>query len=289
MDTEIRPPQKEQPPKKTSSSVGLTLLRLLLTIAIACLLGAVIYYAAIVSDPILDINPLFQSQNKNKATIQALKETQAALENKISSFVETLDTNQSVIEIELLSIQSTQEMLGKDLQNLVEDGMENQTLSLSVNSLSTLYPELLATLAAQQSANSRHMDALATAQMSSAGTEQEIKLLMILDLLGRVNQYLLHSNFGLAEETLAGANAELDSLLDALPDYQQEIFADMQELVEGALVDLPDKPTLAVEKLELAWQIGISGLPSPSEGEVTATPTPSPSNQADLTTTPTPP
>jgi hypothetical protein len=289
MDTEITPPQKEKPSKRTSSSVGLTLLRLLLTIAIACLLGAVIYYAAIVSDPILDINPLFQSQNKNNATIQALKETQAGLENKIASFVETLDSNQSVIDVELLSIQSTQEMIVEDLQNLVEDSMENQNMSGSVNYLSTLYPELLATLAAQQSANSRHIDALATAQMSSPGTDQEIKLLMILDLLGRVNQFLLHSNFGLAEETLAAANTELHSLMDALPDFQQEVIADMQELVEGALGDLPAKPTLAAEKLELAWQIGISGLPYPAEAEITDTPTPTASNQTDLTTTPTPP
>ncbi|MGB2963371.1 MAG: hypothetical protein WBB69_05245 [Anaerolineales bacterium] len=289
MDTEITSPQKEKPPKKTSSSVGLTLLRLLLTIAIACLLGAVIYYAAIVSDPILDINPLFQSQNKNNATLQALKETQAALENKIASFVETLDSNQSGIDVELLSIQSTQEMIVEDLQNLVQDSLENQTMSGSVNYLSTLYPELLATLAAQQSANSRHIDALATAQMSSPGTDQEIKLLMILDLLGRANQFLLHSNFGLAEETLAAANTELHSLLDALPDFQQEGIADMQELVEGALADLPAKPTLAAEKLELAWQIGISGLPYPAEAEITDTPTLTPSNQTDLTTTPTPP
>ena len=288
MVTEITPPQKEKPPRKTSSSVGLTLLRLLLTIAIACLLGAVIYYAALVSDPILDINPLFQSQNKNNATIQALKETQAGLENKIASFVETLDSNQSVIDVELLSVQSTQEMIVEDLQNLVEDSMENQTISGSVNYLSTLYPELLSTLSAQQSANSRHIDALATAQMGSPGTDQEIKLLMILDLLGRVNQFLLHSNFGLAEETLAGVNTELLSLMDALPDLQQEVIADMQELVEGALADLPAKPTLAAEKLELAWQIGISGLPHPAEAEITDTPTLTPSNQADLTT-PTPP
>ena len=289
MDTEITPPpQKEKPPKKASISVGLTLLRLLLTIGIACLLGAVIYYTAIGWVPNLG-NNFFQPLNNNNAIIQALKETQTAFENQIASLVETVDSNQALTDGELLVIQSTQEMMEEDLQKLADSGRENQSMAESISYLSTLYPELLSTLSAQQSANTRHIDALATAQMSSSGTDQEIKLLIILDLLSRGNQFLLHSNFGLAEEILASANTELLSLRDALPSYQQEVISDMQELVEGALADLPAKSTLAAEKLELAWQIGLSGLPQPVEGEITDTPKPTPSIQVDLTTTPTPP
>jgi hypothetical protein len=147
---------------------------------------------------------------------------------------------------------------------------------------------MLATLTAKQDANARHIDALATAQFNSAGFRQEIELLRILELLSRANQSLLHSNFGLAEETLKATKIELTKLREDLPDFQREVITNMLDLVDQVVVDLPAKPALAAEKLELAWQLGINGLPQLGLGDNTGTITPTPYIQPSLTSTPTP-
>ncbi len=63
----------------------------------------------------------------------------------------------------------------------------------------------------------------------------------------------------------------------------------MLNLVDQAIIDLPAKPALAAEKLELAWQLGINGLPQLDEGGYTGTITPTPYFQTSPTFTPTPP
>ncbi|MGB2954642.1 MAG: hypothetical protein WBB64_01605 [Anaerolineales bacterium] len=285
MVSETNPsPETNKPQIRPRKTIGGILLRLMITIIAAVMLGAVIYFSAVGWIPYLD-NRIFQPIDDNQAMVQELKETQQALENQILELSETLEFNQSLLGEGISSYQSTLDDIQGDLKNLNQEVVSVQEAFDYRGHTITVYPQMLATFSAKQAANSRHIDALATAQFNSSSINQDLDLLRILELLSRANQYLLHSNFGLAEETLITAKLALLNLQESLPDFQQEVISNMLNLVDQVIVDLPAKPALAAEKLELAWQLGINGLPQ-LKGDGNTTPTPY--IQPSLTSTPTP-
>jgi len=281
-------PETKKPQITPKKSIGGIILRLMITIIAAVVLGAVIYFSAVGWIPYLD-NRVFQPIDANQKMVQELKETQQSLEDQIQRLSETLEYNQTMLGEGINAYQSTLDGLEQDLQMLQHEVISVQaTFELTSHTI-TVYPQALATLTAKQDANARHLNVLATAQYSSTGIRQEIELLRILELFSRANQYLLHSNFGLAEETLKTAKLELTKLRENLPGFQREVITNILDLVDQVVVDLPAKPALAAEKLELAWQVGINGLPQLGLGNNTGTITPTPSVQTNLTSTPTSP
>ncbi len=84
------------------------------------------------------------------------------------------------------------------------------------------------------------------------------------------------------------AKLDLLNLQESLPGFQQEVISNMLNLVDQVIVDLTAKPALAAEKLELAWQLGINGLPQLDGEGNNATLTSTPYIQPSLTSTPTP-
>jgi uncharacterized protein YukE len=281
-------PETKKPQITPKKSIGGIILRLMITIIAAVVLGAVIYFSAVGWIPYLD-NRVFQPIDANQKMVQELKETQQSLEDQIQRLSETLEYNQTMLGKGINAYQSTLDGLEQDLQMLQHEVISVQaTFELTSHTI-TVYPQALATLTAKQDANARHLNVLATAQYSSTGIRQEIELLRILELFSRANQYLLHSNFGLAEETLKTAKLELTKLRENLPGFQREVITNILDLVDQVVVDLPAKPALAAEKLELAWQVGINGLPQLGLGNNTGTITPTPSVQTNLTSTPTSP
>jgi hypothetical protein len=288
MVSETNPsPETNEPqigPKKT---IGGVLLRLMITIIAAVILGAVIYFSAVGWIPYLD-NRIFQPIDDNQAKVEELKGTQQAIEDQILELSETLEFNQALLGEGISAYQSTIDGMQQDINKLHQEVISVQEAFDYRGHTITVYPQMLATLSAKQVANSRHLDALATSQFNASSIYQDLDLLRILELLSRANQYLLHSNFGLAEETLKTAKLALLNLQESLPYFQQELISNMLNLVDQVIVDLPAKPALAAEKLELAWQLGINGLPQ-LDGEGNArTMTPTPSIQETLTSTPTP-
>ena len=289
MNSETPPsPQVEKPQRAPHKSLGGILLRLLFTVIVAVLLGAVIYFSAVGWIPYLD-NRIFQPIDNNIAQLQELVETQAVIKDQIASLLATLDTSQSAQEEGTSLYQSTLEALEQDIQQL-KNNTGNLLTAVSGNThMATQIQLQMATLSAEQSANERHISALATAQMNSIGIYEEIELLKVLELLSRANQFLLHSNYGQAEEILLSAKTELTDLQERLPGFQQGLISNILDLVEQTIIDLPAKPSLAAEKLELAWQLGITGLPQLGDGEYIGTLTPTPYLNPDLTQTPSPP
>jgi hypothetical protein len=127
--------------------------------------------------------------------------------------------------------------------------------------------------------------------MSSAGIYEDIALIRIMDLFSRTNQFLLHSNYGLAEESLKSAKKELENLLKIGTGSKKEYVNNIIKHVDNAIGYLPAKPALASVEFEFAWELGISGLPQPAhlQSEVTRTPTPTLTAYPPITLTPTPP
>ena len=288
MVSETNPsPETNKPQIEPKKSIGGILLRLMITIIAAVMLGAVIYFSAVGWIPYLD-NRIFQPIDDNQAMVQELKETQQALENQILDLSETLEFSQTLLGEGISAYQSILDDMQQDLKKLDQEVVSVQEAFDYRGHTITVYPQMLATLSAKQAANSLHIDILATAQFNSSSINNDLDLLRILELLSRANQYLLHSNFGLAEEALMTAKLDLLNLQESLPGFQQEVISNMLNLVDQVIVDLPAKPALAAEKLELAWQLGINGLPQ-LDGEGNArTMTPTPSIQETLTSTPTP-
>ena len=282
------PPETNKPQIRPKISVWGILLRLMITIITAVILGTVIYFSAVGWIPYLD-NKVFQPIDDHTVKIQELVETQSAMDDQITWFLGTIDSNQASQDEGITSYQLTQEIIELALQHLTEDVSDIQATVSANTHLGTTIPFLLSTLVPQQSANSRHIDALATAQMRNSEIQQEIELLKILALLSRANQFLLHSNFGQAEGTLLIAKLDLIKLREDLPPFQREVISSILNLVDQAIVDLPAKPALAAEKLELAWHLGINGLPQLDGEGNTGTTTPTPYIQASPTSTPTSP
>jgi len=289
MVSETNPsPETNKSQVESKKSIGGILLRLIMTIITAVILGAVIYFSVVSWIPYLN-NKVFGAIDDNQTKVEYLVRTQQALVYQIHELSETLEFNQTLLSEGINTYQSNLDDLQQDLQNLDHEIISVQEAFDYRGYTITVYPQMLATLTAKQEANARHIDALATAQFNATDILQEIELLKILELLSRANQFMLHSNFGQAEETLKTAKLDLIKLQENLPQFQREAISNILTLVDQAIDDLPAKPALASEKLELAWQLGISGLYQLDGEGTTGTTTPTPYIQTSPTFTPTPP
>jgi hypothetical protein len=115
------------------------------------------------------------------------------------------------------------------------------------------------------------LSVLATNQVQSDWVISNLSLLKIIDMLTLANQYLNQANFGLAENELVLANTELTTLIAVSPTQYQSYLISIKELVDGGIQDLPDKNSLALEKIQLARQIAFQGFPQTNS---VTTPTP---------------
>jgi hypothetical protein len=280
MDTVDNSPKKpDKQPKPASKTIPGILLRVILVLVAGCLVGAVIYFAASGWVPYLD-QRVFQPIDTNQALVQELKATQNALEIQISSLQATINGNQSETESDTAA---TLDQLSEDVVNMQSE-VDNNTYYGG-----TIAPALIATVSARQESNSRNLSALATAQMRDSGNRQELELLRTLDLLTWAHQYILHDNYGLAENELDAARDNLSVMITMVPPKQRVVVLEMLNLVDQCIADLPSRPAVAAEKLQLAWHMGVTEFQNDSSydqgGTVTPTPyiTPTPS-----TPTPTP-
>jgi hypothetical protein len=280
MDTVDNSPKKpDKQPKPASKTIPGILLRVILVLVAGCLVGAVIYFAASGWVPYLD-QRVFQPIDTNQALVQELKATQNALEIQISSLQATINGNQSETESDTAA---TLDQLSEDVVNMQSE-VDNNTYYGG-----TIAPALIATVSARQDSNSRNLSALATAQMRDSGNRQELELLRTLELLTWAHQYILHDNYGLAENELDAARDNLSVMITMVPPKQRVVVLEMLNLVDQCIADLPSRPAVAAEKLQLAWHMGVTEFQNDSSydqgGTVTPTPyiTPTPS-----TPTPTP-
>ncbi len=282
MDTVDNSPKKpDKQPKPTSKTIPGILLRLILVLVAGCLVGAVIYFAASGWVPYLD-QRVFQPIDTNQALVQELKATQNALEIQISSLQTTVDGNQSEIESD---IAATLDQLSEDVVHMQSE-VDNNTYFGG-----TLAPAMIATVSARQDSNSKNLSALATAQMRDSGNRQELELLRTLELLTWAHQYILHDNYGLAENELEAARENLSYMITRVPPKQRVVVLEMLNLVDQCIADLPSRPAVAAEKLQLAWHMGVTEFPYESSydqgGTVTPTPNITPTTSTS-TSTPTP-
>ncbi len=274
MDPEKVPDaQKKEKANLSSNSILRVALRILIVTLVGGVIGAVVYFSAVGWVPYLE-QRLFEPVDNNQDLIQELAATQNALEDQLAFLTGELRENQVINNQDLESAFEAADRKIAEVQSALE----------TVNSFSlTHVPGQLATLTANQLANENHISALATAQMGYFQDGYENELGKIIALLSKANQYLLHANYGYAEDQLIAAQQVLTSLDVNLNSWQRLQALEMASAIEGAIADLPDQPALASGKVELAWQLALLGFDTQDLQE-----TPSPTLLDSITPTPTP-
>ena len=275
VDNSPRTPDKQ--PKPSSKTIPGILLRLILVLTVGIVVGAVIYFSASGWVPYLD-QRIFQPIDTNRAQVQELQATQNALEIQIFSLQATADGNQSETGVD---IAGTLDQLSEDVIHMQSE-VDNNT-----NYSGTLAPAMIATLSAGQDSNSRNLSALATAQKRDSGNRQELELLRTLELLTWAHQYILHDNYGLAENELDAARDNLSLMITRVPPKQRLVVLEMLNLVDQCIADLPSRPAVAAEKLQLAWHMGVTEFQNELSNDQGGTVTPTP-YITPITSTPTP-
>ncbi len=109
----------------------------------------------------------------------------------------------------------------------------------------------------------------------NAELSRQIKLTRAIEILSRARLYLSQSNFG-------QARADVQSAYDLLAQLQTELAQEQQLPLNAvlarlnlALGNLPDFPVIAVDDLDIAWNLLINDLPDGVESaEITPTATP---------------
>lgn len=274
MDPEKLPgDQKREKANLSSSSILRVTLRILIVTLVGGVIGAVIYFSAVGWVPYLE-QRLFEPVENNQDLIQELEATQHALEDQLAFLFQELRENQVINNQDLESAFEAADQKIAEIQSAIE----------TVNSFSlTQVPNQLATLTANQLANENHLSALATAQMGYLQDGYEIELAKIIALLSKANQYLLHANYGFAEDQLIAAQGLLVSLEEHLNSWQRLQALEIASAIEGAIADLPDQPSLASGKVELAWQLALRGFHTQ---DLQGTPSPTPKDSTTPTPTP---
>ena len=105
--------------------------------------------------------------------------------------------------------------------------------------------------------------------------KREIMLTRSIETIARARLFLSQSNFGLAHDDVQAARDILAELLVDAPTYQVDALNQIIMRLDFALSNLPTFPVIAVDDVDIAWQLLMMGLPE-SEADVVATFTPLP-------------
>jgi prefoldin subunit 5 len=118
--------------------------------------------------------------------------------------------------------------------------------------------------------------------------KREVMLTRSIETIARARLFLSQSNFGLARDDVQATRDILSALLVDAPTYQIDALNQIITRLDFALGNLPAFPVIAVDDVDIAWQLLMMGLPE-SEADIVATFTPLPPTPDSVSTfTPTP-
>lgn len=154
----------------------------------------------------------------------------------------------------------------------IETTIETQTVSISK------LEEMQATL--EQETIKQNNIAMIT-------LKREVMLTRSIETIARARLFLSQSNFGLARVDVQTTRDLLAELLVDAPTYQVDALNQIIMRLDLALGNLPAFPVIAVDDVDIAWQLLITGLPE-SEADVIPTFTPPAAPTVDPASTFTP-
>lgn len=206
----------------------------------------------------------------NTARLTEVEQKQSLEISKLSAQITDLKSRLAILETRQTQNASVLvEQQGK--LKSVEAAIERHNASL--NQLNTMQNTIENLAAGIQS----HESLLVGENSSLVNLQRQITMSRSIELLSRARLYLSQSNFGLARQDIQKARDLLISLQIGIPENKSVAMANAVIRLDLAMANLPAFPVVAVDDLDIAWQLLISDLavePLPSLGQETPSPTP---------------
>ena len=254
-----------------------SLLRTLLVLFIIAGLIAAIYYGA----PYL-YNKFILPVENNTSRLSEFEGKQAAEMNQLADQVNDLKVRLADLEIrQTENAQAVAEIQGQ--VDALETAVDTHTETLEqLESVQANLDKLTATSTEYQAMLVGENSALAELQ-------RQVTLSRTIELLSRARLYLSQSNFGLAEQDVQAARDLLIALQTEIPTEKSAALQGVIARLDFALGNLPAFPVVAVDDVDIAWQLLVNGLPDTPIETLTPEPVinaPAPAANATPTATP---
>lgn len=208
------------------------------------------------------LNELELQNDSNKQTFDEMRALVADIEDSQRSGTQALEKLQTDSDVRIAEVADSVTELEGQLESL------DAKLMRLENSISETDQKIMDLAAG-----------LDDADTPVAALRRELRLVMGMELITRSRLFLAENNLGMAENDILSARNLLSGLRELVPEYQVDALAAIITNLDASLRNLPDRPILAAENLEIAWQLLLNGLPDEvplsSAGQPTsATPTP---------------
>ena len=257
---------EEETQKRTAGSLFMGIIRwlfrLFMVILIGAVIGGVLYYLFLniyrqAIEPLqnnaarLSVIETAQvvSLEQRDTRLEQVGERLAVLEDERTLDIESLDELQSDLAA-LDKALEEQDVLLADIEDLQDD---LDSLKKMVSYEATQVMSIVATQRAEEAPINR--------------VQQDLKVVKAMQLLSRSRLYLMQNNYGSAKLDIENSLAVLAELKDQVPAYQVETVEEWITRLELAADNLPAKPALASDDMEIAWRLIVEGLPAKAETE----------------------
>jgi hypothetical protein len=191
--------------------------------------------------------------NQNRDRISEVAQQQARDVLALNAQIDDLNAEIQRLKSELETQQTRDDDLAAQL-GAVETAI--QTQSASLKKLEEMQTKL------DQSADQQR-------EGLSAELAREMRLTRVIDLLSRARLYLSQSNFGQARQDVALARDLLTELREQSPETEHAKLDAALFRLNLALENLPAFPVIAVDDLNIAWNLLVLGVPETLPAEET--------------------
>ena len=255
------------------------ILRVVFFLAILAILGWLIYFGT----TYIYENLLLPIEN-NTARIEELEAQQLTeleqLDDRVSGMQERmneLENRQTESAQNLAEIQGQVEALEAELEDAIS--AHNETLEN--------LDEIEASLDIFFETSKEHEQLLVLSSTAIADVRRQVSFSRAIELLTRAQLYLSQNNFGLAKTDIENARDILLSLQTEMSIERAESLEAVIDHLNFALENLPEYPIIALDSVNIAWQLLVNDLPDlPEPPPVTETPEPEVNTDATPTESP---
>lgn len=181
--------------------------------------------------------------NQNRDRISEVAQQQARDVLALNAQIDDLKADITGLNAEIEALQARDDDL-EEKMSTIETAIEAQGASLSK------LEEMQAKL---------DQDAGQQREGMSAELARQVRLTRVIDLLSRARLYLSQSNFGQARQDVALARDLLSELRDDTPEAERATFDAALFRLNLALGNLPGFPVIAVDDLNIAWNLLVLG------------------------------
>jgi len=259
------------------------LVRILLILSLAVLLGAGIYYGVpalyrrYVQPVENNLSRLNDAQSRQEQSNQQVKQRLDELGQRVEGLELQNDSHKQTlneVQARLDEMESAQQAGGGTQATAIAQQADLEaTLAAMGANLEQLQSEIAAVNQAMGQTSLQVQELVDSAEVGKdplQALHNELQLVKAMELLTRSRVYLVEDNLGLAQQDVSAARLLLAKMGGDVPSYQVKPLAAIIARLDAALSNLPSRPVLAAEDLEVAWQLLRDGLP----GQATPQPTP---------------